>query len=46
MIECSYDVVYDEAFQQELMVIVKECLIEEWAKGDWSAVSVLYNEVC
>ena len=45
VIECSCDVIYNEAFQQELVLIVKECLIEEWAKGDWSTVSVLCNGV-
>ena len=41
MMECSCDTLYHEAVDEEVMVVVKECLMEEWATGNWSAVSVV-----
>ena len=39
MTEHSCDILYSEAIGQEVLVVVKECVMEEWARGDWSAVS-------
>ena len=39
MMEYSCDALYSEGLEQELLGVVKECLMEEWAGGDWSAVS-------
>ena len=35
------DTLYSEVVDRELLVVVRECLMEEWSSGDWSAVSVL-----
>lgn len=40
MMEYDCDTLYSEGIAQEVLVVVKECLMEEWARGDWSAVSV------
>ena len=39
MMEYNCDALYSEAIEQEVLIAVKECLMEEWARGEWSAVS-------
>ena len=45
VMEYSCDTLYSEAIEQEVLAVVKECLMEEWARGDWSAVGVVKDYV-
>ena len=41
VMECICDTLYSEIVQCELLVVVKECLMEGWASGDWATVSAV-----
>ena len=38
------ETVYSEVVECELLAIVKECMMEEWSSGDWSAVSTAQSD--
>lgn len=41
VIEYMCDSLHSEVVGHELLAVVKECLLEEWGTGDWSAVSAV-----
>lgn len=47
LMEYICDMLHSEVVEYELLVVVRECLMEEWSSGGWSAVSkkVLCNGV-
>ena len=45
--EYHCEVVYSECVEGEVMTLIRECLLAEWADGSWTQVcAVMYSSVC